>query len=48
VLLSGIVLIVAPVVALVFAYSYGTGEPLRDAVTQLVDELQELLRNARA
>jgi molecular chaperone DnaK len=48
VLLSALVLIAAPVVALVFAYSYGTGEPLRDAVTQLVDQLQELLRNGKA
>ena len=45
VLLSAIVLIAAPVVALVFAYSYGTGEPLRDAATQLIDQLRDLLGN---
>ena len=43
VLLSIVVLAAAPVVAMVFAYSYGTGEPLQDAATQLFHELRDLL-----
>jgi hypothetical protein len=43
VLISIVVLIAAPVAALVFAYSYGTGEPLRDSAVQLIDQLRELI-----
>jgi hypothetical protein len=48
VLLSITVLVVTPVVAMVFAYSYGTGEPLRDAATHLVQDLQDLLGSRKA
>jgi actin-like ATPase involved in cell morphogenesis len=43
VLFSIVLLIAAPVAAMVFAYSYGTGEPLQVAATQLVHQLRELL-----
>jgi hypothetical protein len=48
VLLSVIVLVAAPVVALVFAYSYGTGESLQDSTTQLMNELRNLLDTGKA
>ena len=48
VLLSIIVLIAAPVVALVFAYSYGTGESLQESTTQLLSELRNLLDTGKA
>jgi hypothetical protein len=43
VLISMVVLIAAPLAALVFAYSYGTGEPLRESAVQLLDELRDLI-----
>jgi hypothetical protein len=48
VLLSIIVLVAAPVVALVFAYSYGTGQSLQDSATQLMNELRNLLDTGKA
>jgi hypothetical protein len=48
VLLSIIVLVSAPVVALVFAYSYGTGESLQESTTQLLTELRNLLDTGKA
>jgi hypothetical protein len=48
VLLSIIILIAAPVVALVFAYSYGTGESLQESATQLLNQLRDLLNTGKA
>jgi hypothetical protein len=48
VLLSIIILIAAPVVALVFAYSYGTGESLQESATQLLNQLRDLLDTGKA
>jgi len=45
VVLSLIVLVAAPVAALVFAYSFGTGLTLPEAVDQLYEELRNLVRN---
>ena len=42
VLLSSLVLIAAPVLAMVFAYSYGTGESLQNSASQLIDQLRSL------
>lgn len=48
VLLSIIVLIAVPLLAMVLAYSYGTGEPFREAATHLADDLAELFRSRLA
>jgi cell division ATPase FtsA len=45
VLLSIVVLIAVPLAAMVFAYSYGTGQSLQDAATNLVKDLEGILRN---
>jgi actin-like ATPase involved in cell morphogenesis len=45
VLLSIIVLITVPLIAMVLAYSYGTGEPFQEAAVHLADDLRELLRS---
>jgi molecular chaperone DnaK len=44
VLLSIIVLITVPLAAMVLAYSYGTGEPFRDAALELARDLRDLIR----
>jgi hypothetical protein len=41
-MLSVIVLITVPMAAMIFAYSYGTGEPFQDAAVQLARELRNL------
>jgi hypothetical protein len=45
VLLSMVVLIAVPLAAMVFAYSYGTGQSLPDAANNLVNDLEEIWRN---
>jgi molecular chaperone DnaK len=45
VLLSIIVLITVPLLAMVLAYSYGTGEPFREAAIHLAGDLAELFRS---
>jgi hypothetical protein len=45
VLLSIVVLIAVPLAAMVFAYSYGTGQSLPDAANNLVNDLEGILRN---
>jgi actin-like ATPase involved in cell morphogenesis len=42
IMLSVIVLITVPMAAMIFAYSYGTGEPFQDAAVQLARELRNL------
>jgi hypothetical protein len=44
ILLSVIVLITVPVAAMILAYSYGTGDPFREAATQLAEEIADLYR----
>jgi hypothetical protein len=48
VLLSIIALIAVPLLAMVLAYSYGTGEPFREAAMHLADDLAELFRSRLA
>ena len=43
ILLSIIVLVTVPLAAMVLAYSYGTGEPFRDAAIELARELRNLI-----
>jgi actin-like ATPase involved in cell morphogenesis len=43
VLISIALLIAAPLAALVFAYSYGTGEPLTDAFWELTDRVRDFI-----
>jgi hypothetical protein len=38
------VLVTVPLAALVLAYSYGTGEPFRDAALELARDLRDLIR----
>ena len=44
ILLSIIVLVAVPLAAMVLAYSYGTGEPFRDAALELARNLRDLIR----
>jgi actin-like ATPase involved in cell morphogenesis len=44
ILLSIIVLVAIPLAAMVLAYSYGTGEPFRDAALELARDLRDLIR----
>jgi hypothetical protein len=44
ILLSIIVLVTVPLAALVLAYSYGTGEPFRDAAIELARGFRDLIR----
>ena len=44
ILVSIIVLVAVPLAAMVLAYSYGTGEPFRDAALELARNLRDLIR----
>jgi hypothetical protein len=44
VMLSVIVLVTVPVAAMILAYSYGTGDPFREAATQLAKDVVDLYR----
>jgi hypothetical protein len=44
ILLSIVVLVTVPLAAMVLAYSYGTGEPYREAALELAREIRDLVR----
>jgi hypothetical protein len=43
ILLSILVLVTVPLAAMVLAYSYGTGEPYREAALELAREIRDLV-----
>jgi hypothetical protein len=44
-LFSVIVLVTVPIAAMILAYSYGTGDPFREAATQLARDVVDLYRS---